>query len=174
LILNPEPGDFQLAPTGGLGGKLIQFGQWLNGDGFADFEHVRLYVGPSQRQGYGKFIQAEPHGAELAEFPLNLGAWSTGLLGISPDTGAVIAMTAYGYRGTPYGFLDYGALAAHRLHIPVPGLKNFMASDKTMICSQLVAQCYLKAGVVLFPGDEPGDVTPGDLYQLLVSKGLKQ
>jgi hypothetical protein len=109
----------------------------------------------------------------MAECPMNFGVWSTGLLNVGLLTGGAIAIAAERYIGTPYGFLDYAALAAHRLHLPVPGLNGFMGDTKSMICSQLVAQSYLDAGVNLFPGDTPGDVTPGDLYQLLVSKGLK-
>jgi hypothetical protein len=163
----PLPGDFQLAPTGGYGGELIRIGQWLNGDGFANYEHIRLYVGS------GLFVEAEPDGARLARYPLTVGAWSSGLLPLTEDERANICTAAYGYIGTPYGFLDYVALATHRLHIPAPGLKPYIASTKTMICSQLVAQCYLDAGVNLFPGEWPGYVTPGDFDQLLVSKGLK-
>lgn len=166
-MTTPLPGDFQLVPTGGFGGLGIRIGQWLNGDGFANFEHVRVYVGD------GEFVQAEPHGAELVRENVNWGVWSTGLIPLGKFQRAGITYAARNYIGTPYGFFDYVALAAHRLHLPLPGLANFIASDKTMICSQLVAKCYLDAGVTLFPGEWPGYVTPGDLYQLLVTKGLK-
>lgn len=163
----PLPGDFQLAPTGGVGGLGIRIGQWLNGDGFEDFEHARVYVGE------GWFVQAEPNGAQLAKCDMTNGVWSTGLIPMTDIQRTAIVHWANIYIGTPYGFLDYAVLAAHRLRLPFPGLAHFMASDKTMICSQLVAQCYLNAGINLFPGDWPGDVTPGDLYQLLVSRGLR-
>ena len=37
-----------------------------------------------------------------------------------------------------------------------------------MICSQLVDQCYLEAGIHLYDdGRDPGDVTPADLAELV-------
>jgi hypothetical protein len=37
-----------------------------------------------------------------------------------------------------------------------------------MICSQLVDEAYLRAGVHLFDdGRDPGDVTPGDLLYVI-------
>ena len=70
--------------------------------------------------------------------------------------------------GVPYSFADYAALAAHRLHIPAPGLREFIGSSKSMICSQLVDQCYVDAGVHLFRDSRwPGFVTPAALAGLI-------
>ncbi len=164
------PGDFQLCPMGGKAGSLIRFAQWLNGDGFHDYEHVRLYIGPAQRKGYGVFVEAMPDKARKAEFPLDPPGvyWSSGKIALTPQQRAEIVRVALIYVGTPYSFVDYLALAAHRLHIYVPGIKRYVASSKHMICSQLIDQCYLDAGVHLFKDDRwPGYVTPGDLYHLL-------
>ena len=160
--MTPQPGDFQLVPTAGTGGKLIQLGQWLNGEGDCPYQHVRVYVGD------GQFVEAEPGGARLASYPLDIGMWSTGKVPLAPGQGEQIAAAAIGYMGTPYSSLDYVALAAHRLHIPVPGLQGWIASSGHMICSQLVDQCYLDAGVHLFSdGRWPGYVTPASLYNLI-------
>jgi len=40
--------------------------------------------------------------------------------------------------------------------------------DSKLICSELVAWSYREAGVDLFPGVAPGDVSPGDLAEYLV------
>lgn len=166
--VSPQPGDFQLCPTGGAIGVGIRVGQWLNGDGFENFEHVRLYV------GNGRFVEAEPQGAIRATGVINWGAWSTGFIPLTLEQRSAIVSAGIGYarQNVGYGYLDYLALAAHRLHLPVPGLQGFIGSSKTMICSQLVTQCYADAGINLFPGQWAGYVTPGDMYQLLVSKGL--
>jgi hypothetical protein len=67
----------------------------------------------------------------------------------------------------PYSFLDYAALAAHRWHIPTPGLKRFVGDTGHMICSQLVDQAAADGGWRLFDDQRwPGFVTPGALWQL--------
>jgi hypothetical protein len=76
-----------------------------------------------------------------------------------------ICDAARAFEGTPYSFLDYGALAVHRLHLPYPGLKVFVESTKHQICSQLVDNAYRGAGIKLFSDDRwAGYVTPGSLY----------
>ena len=44
----PLLGDFGVVPMAGDLGKLIRFGEWLNGDGWSDIEHAVLYVGGGQ------------------------------------------------------------------------------------------------------------------------------
>jgi hypothetical protein len=64
--------------------------------------------------------------------------------------------------------LDYLALVAHRLHIPAPGLRQFIADTGHMICSQLVDEVYRRAGLIMFgDGRWPGYVTPGGLISVL-------
>lgn len=162
---NVRPGDFGLIHMGGQAGALIRLGQWANGDGFGDYEHTFIYVGS------GMIIEAEPAGARLAKFGYVNVLWSSGLIPLSDDRRSAIATIAYHYAGTPYSFADYFALAAHRLHIPAPGLKSYVETSKHMICSQLVDRCYQDAGVQLFNDKRwCGYVTPGDLWQLLESK----
>ena len=69
-------------------------------------------------------------------------------------------------RGTRYSFLDYDALAMHRLGIYVPGLRGYIADSRHMICSQLCDRAYDLGGVHLFDNRWEGYVTPGDLYVL--------
>lgn len=175
-MITPEPGDFAVVAVGGAGGVLIGLGERLNGDAFSAYQHAFVYVGD------GYVIEAESGGArrrqvngwpDRPEFvtPGQLTAWSTGQLGPltpSADQRTRICAAAEGYVGTPYSWLDYFAIAAHRLHLPVPGLKGYIASTGHMICSQLVDQCYADAGVHLFAdGRWPGYVTPADLAALI-------
>lgn len=164
-MVTPLPGDFGLTQIHGTVGKLIRFGQWLNGDGLHDYEHAFVYV------GCGSVIEAEPGGARLAplsEYRDCQVQWSTGLLGLHPAQLDRVALAAARYLGTPYSFADYAALAAKRLHLWAPGLNAYVKSSKHMICSQLVSQCYTDAGVPLFPDKRLAqDVTPGDLYHRL-------
>jgi hypothetical protein len=165
-MTDPQPGDFGLVKMYGDAGRLIRIGQWLNGDGFGDYEHAFVLV-----EG-GSVVEAEPGGARIApvsEYSEVL--WSTGHVALTGEQRAAVIKAAMGYVGTPYSAADYFALAAHRLHLPLPGLKTYVANSGHMICSQLADQCYQDAGVQLFKdGRWPGYVTPGALADLLLAR----
>lgn len=166
-----QPGDTVLVQIEGAVGRAIEFGQWLNGDGFTVFEHAAMYLGG------GMVVEAEPGGARevpLSEYDGRAQFWSTGHMALTgQQRGAVVAAALkYAAARVPYSFLDYDALAVHRLRIPVPGLRRYIADTGHMICSQLVDQCYADAGVHLFKdGRWPGYVTPGDLLNLFKLEG---
>ena len=163
-----QPGDFAAVRTHGPVGALIRIGEALNGDGFGDYEHALIYVGG------GQIIEAEPGGARMRPRGIQSGdVWSTGLWDLSTATREKICAAASGYIGTGYGWADYAALAAHRLRIPVPGLPDFIASTRTLICSQLVDAAWQDAGVQLFTdGRWDGYVTPGALANLILARQL--
>lgn len=166
--LSPQPGDFAVVRVNGDVGRLIRVGQWLNGDGFADYEHAFVLVED------GQIIEAEPGGARraaLSEYEGRPTMWSTGRIALTGEQRARIVAAAEGYIGTPYSAADYFALAAHHLHLPGgPLLRHYVADSRHMICSQLVDQCYQDAGVQLFKdGRWPGWVTPADLHRLMLA-----
>jgi hypothetical protein len=168
MAVTPRPGDFGLVHINGNVGTAIRWVQLLNGDGFADYEHSFIYLGDSKRN----VVEAEPKGAALRPFHYDPSKvyWSSGLIDLTGAQRDKIVGAAIGYVGTPYSYLDYVALASKRLHFSwAPWLKNYVASTGHMICSQLVARCYLDAGHPLFDA-WTGYVTPGDLWQLLESK----
>lgn len=160
---NPMPGDFALTKISGAVGAGIKVGQWLNGDG-APVEHAFVYVGE------GWIVQAMPGGAQYV--PLSYApepvVWSTGKIPLDDRTRTAITSNALSLVGTPYSFADYGSLALARFHVRPSWVRDFVADTGHLICSQLVDECYLRAGVHLFDdGRIPGDVTPGDLWRLL-------
>lgn len=167
MTTDPHPaGLIGLTHVHGEVGKFIEFGQWMNGDGFRSWEHAFVSL------GNGLLIQAEPGGAKVAHvemYPVihwceNIAAQYTA------EQLLVVADAAKHYIGVPYSFLDYGALAVHRLRIPVPGLKHYVADTGHMICSQLADQAYHDAGLPLFKdGRWPGYVTPLAIYNLDIS-----
>lgn len=163
--VQPVAGDFGLTSITGNVGTLIKFGQWLNGDGFTDYEHAFVYVGG------GMIVEAEPGGARLTsldEYDHRWVKWSTGHIDLTLGQRSKIVQAANGQVGVPYSALDYFALAAHRLHIPAPGLRGYIDNSGHQICSQLVDWCYRQAGVQLFAdGRWSGYVTPGSLNKLL-------
>lgn len=161
----PKPGDIGLVQVKNLRLRwFIRLGQWLVGDGFADYEHA--FVCTAVFEEYAEVIQAEPNGADASWYELDKVRWSN--FDLTDEQRTDIVYAAEDYIGTPYSFLDYLAIFAHHLRIPIPHLQRYIASTGHMICSQLVDQCYQDAGVHLFNDHRwPGYVTPGDLYQLV-------
>jgi len=163
--MDARPGDFGLVRMEGHVGRMIRVGQWLNGDGFADFEHAFVYVGDN------RIVEAQPGGARetgLADYDGRPIAWSTGKVPVTDEQRAAIVDAAYSYLGVPYSFADYVSLTLARFHLRLPFVRRYVAATGHMICSQLVDQCYQDAGVHLFADRRwPGDVTPGDLYRLI-------
>ncbi|MGW2950756.1 hypothetical protein [Streptomyces eurythermus] len=162
----PQPGDFALTKIRGITGRLINAGQHLIGDG-SPVQHAYVYV------GNGEVVQAMPGGAELirledASEPV---LWSTGRIELTLSERMRICGSARGLVGTPYSFLDYASIALASRHIRPRWVRDFVADSGHLICSQLVDEAYLRAGVHLFSdGRIPGDVTPGDLWKLLQQK----
>lgn len=157
----PKPGDIGLTQIHGTTGKLIRIGQWLNGDGYANYQHAFVMVTDDT------LVEAEPGGARTRQLtsyePLDRVLW----LKCPERYREAVAAAARRYVGVPYSFLDYASLAARRLHIPAPHLRKYIASSGHMICSQLVDQAAMDGGWHLFDdGRWPGDVTPGDLVRL--------
>ncbi|NUR00868.1 MAG: hypothetical protein HOY79_31380 [Streptomyces sp.] len=163
--MQPLPGDFGVVHIVGGVGLMIRVGQWLNGDGFADYEHAFVFVGD------GQVVEAQPGGAHetaLSDYDGRTLAWSTDKVPVTDQQRQDIVTAARSYIGVPYSFADYLSLTLARLHLRLPAVKRYVASTHHMICSQLVDQCYLDAGIHLFAdGRRPGDVTPGDLYKLI-------
>ena len=163
----PEPGDFACVSVHGAGGRLIHLVEDLDGAIWDMYQHVELYVGG------GQVVEAEPGGARTRDLrayvtPGQLTLWSTGRIHLTAAQRDAIVTAAFGYIGTPYSWLDYAAIAAHRLRLPLPGLRAYVASTHHQICSQLIDQCFADAGVHLFEdGRWPGFVTPADLAGLI-------
>ncbi|MCX4751757.1 hypothetical protein OG455_41660 [Kitasatospora sp. NBC_01287] len=161
---SPLPGSIGLTSIAGAVGLGIRVGQWLNGGGFTEFEHAFLVL-PD-----GQLLEAEPGGARIAGLDEYAGRHVEYVApaGLTDGQRAAICAAALRYVGVGYSAAEYFAIAAHRFHLPVPGLRRHISDSRRMICSQLVDQCYQDAGVHLFQdGRWPGYVTPGDLWQLL-------
>lgn len=159
----PQPGYIFLERLPGAA-FLIRAGQWANGDGFDDYEHCGIILED------GMLIEGLPGGAAIS--PLS-DKDPTKLLFVSPPflmdlQRKAICDAARSFEGVGYSYLDYVAIGAHRLHIPFPGLQNYIADSGHMICSQLCDLSYQLAGVQLFQDKRwPGLVTPGSIDRLL-------
>jgi hypothetical protein len=161
----PQPGDFGLVAIRGNVGKLIRIGQWMNGDGFGDYQHAVLAL------SNGELIEAEP-GADGARIRPQSEYANTNIIwsdwDLTDADRALLDAAGRAREGIPYSALDYGALAAHRLHIPLPGLRRYIDSSRHEICSQLVDLVYKDAGLTMFAdGRWSGYVTPMSLVRAL-------
>jgi uncharacterized protein YycO len=160
----PRPGDIGLTTITGPVGTAIRLGQWLNGDGFSQFEHAFVVVSDTE------LVEAMPGGARIAPLTEYDGRHVAYVApgNLTDGQRILIAECARQLVGTPYSFADYAALAAHRFHLPLPGLRQYVADSRHMICSQLADEAYRRAGIALFTDRRwPGYVTPADLWQLL-------
>lgn len=158
------PGIIGLTQIGGGVGKAIEFGQFLNGEGFETWEHAFVTL-PG-----GLILEAEPGGARIVPFNYGSVYWCTAIYDHAPNvknaSPIALALEAGKLEGIPYSFLDYGALTAHRLHLWTPGLKRYIQTSKHEICSQLVDDFYWQLGEQIFTdGRWPGYVTPASLYK---------
>lgn len=162
----PQPGDIGLTSISGWGGTAIRLGQWILGDGFSRYEHAFVYVGQGPDDSEPMIVEAEPGGAlltPLRRYPPETVFW----LRCPELFGGAVAASARTLVGTPYSWLDYASLGAERFHLPVPGLRHYVASSGHLMCSQLADQAAMNGGWHLFAdGRDPGDVTPGDLWKL--------
>ncbi len=67
-----------------------------------------------------------------------------------PGVGADVAAAALKLLGTPYGFVDIAALGLADLGLRQRWLERVVDRQHALICSQLVDQACLNAGVHLF------------------------
>jgi hypothetical protein len=160
----PQPGDIGLTSVVGLVGWGIRLGQRLLGDGDCPYEHAFIVIDG------GRLVEAQPGGARIGQLSEYAGrqVLYVSPAGLTDGQRVLICANAERYVGVPYSFLDYAAIAAHRFHLPLPGLRRYVASTRHEICSQLADQIYADSGVHLFrDGRWPGYATPADLYDLL-------
>lgn len=128
--------------------------------------------------GYGPWaVQAMPDGAE--EIELTAQHWASAYTYVlpkyAPGQSEAVAKAARSLEGTPYSFLDYGALTAHAIsgrgYVPIgerTALERYVSSTHHMICSQLADECLRRAGVHAFTDQRlPQDVMPAALFSAL-------
>ncbi len=167
----PRKGWIGLTQISGEVSFMIRLMQWLNGDGFANFEHVLVVSDVVGSESGGEplimVVEAEPGGA--VEVPFHYDLATTVWIETPPEYCDGLVRAARSYLNVGYSFLDYFACSLHRLHLPVPGLRAYIQATKHMICSQLADQAANDAGWHIFAGIWQGYVTPGKFRKLYVS-----
>ena len=176
--MTPELGDIGLVHTDGTVGDAIRTGEallnlvdHLRYPAAAErYNHVVIYVGPHNA---GDIVEAQPGGVRFnkaSSYDPQKISWTTGWFrDLAEYQKEQIAATAISYAVTaePYSFLDYAAITAHAMRLPLPYLRTYIASSHHLICSQLADRCYKLAGYKLFKDDRwEGYVTPMDIASL--------
>lgn len=170
-----QPGDFYVVPGGHDVGALIGLLEQLDReqippawiDRCTMFQHAGLVASISP-----VLTVLEEEGPGMVEVRYHYDTspilWSTGIL--KPLNREKIVANARSLKGFGYGWATYAYLTAHHYHLPIPGLKNYVATHRTEICSQAVDYAWDLAGDHIFTDKRiPGDVKPSDLaYRLLV------
>ena len=140
------------------------------------YDHAEIYIGqPDANAPYGYTVGAYPGGARKIPLPcppadLPGAVWSSGLIPLTAAQREAVTAWALAHIGTPYSFIDYLAIAAHGLRLPVPGLRAYIQATSHLICSQLVDADYAANGVHLFKDERwPGYVDPLDLADMLLA-----
>lgn len=161
----PGLGSLGCVSIAGDVGWLIRIAQFLNKVNWkpwtwrklwklARSEHVVIYV------GNGDIVEAEPGGARLAplsEYDGHPIIW----LQCPPEHGEAVAAAAMALIETPYGWADYLAFAARRLHLPL--FKRVALSTGSMVCSTLGVVAARRGGWGLMLPTPAGYIDPEDI-----------
>jgi hypothetical protein len=178
-----RPGDIGFGPIGGHVGMLIRAAQGI-ADGGSPYQHVfvvveratRAYdsVGSMADGWFGpEAVEAMPGGAIRVDIS---NRWTKQFCYVRPDyqyaeQAGLVAQSAIEQIGTPYSYLDYLALAAHHIGLPVPHLDKYITSSRHMICSQLADKVLTDNDWHPFSDKRlPQDVVPSAFYNELVRR----
>jgi hypothetical protein len=144
---------------------VIRVGQALAGDP-SPWTHTFIAVDT------GRVLQAMPWGAEIVpveRFCRPDVVWLHGWHPLTVGQQERLPGVAERLVGTRYGFLDYLSLILAAMHVRPAWLRRYMASNRSLICSQLIDVVMQEMGEQLFTdGRIPADVTPGDILRQAV------
>lgn len=132
---------------------------------FSRYAHACVAISDTDESGHLWIVEAETQGARLrfihyTEFEL----WSDTPL--TDEQRQKIADAARSCDGIPY---DFWAILGFLVRFWGAKWRDTTPdhADDKMICGELVVWAYRQAGVDLFPGIAAGDISPGDLRELL-------
>lgn len=163
-VKNPMHGDIGLARIGGILGFFVMLGQALAGDA-SRWTHTFIVLDDEN------VIAGQPGGARIDPLSLYKNKSIYVQMNLTDEKRQEIVEIARSYEGTPYGWLNYLAIGLARFNIKPKWLRRFIASNKTMMCSQLSDVVYCQAGIHIFnDGRLSGEVTPGDLANWIIEK----
>ena len=154
----PRPGDYGVVKTNGVVAKFIRIGT------LSRWNHVFIYIGD------GLIVEARPTGVTISKDDLYpIMAYNQHEIDLDDEKRKAIVDFAKAQVGKPYGFIDIAVIFLRMLglRIPFPNFWAKLAKRQGFICSELVAEAYLKAGFKLI-NKHSSIVTPGDLAERLI------
>ena len=156
MSYEPRFGDYGVVKTNGFCGWLIRLGT------FSRWNHAVVYV------GNGEIVSADPRGIKkkpVSEY-LHI-AWNQHEE-LDDNQRMQIVNAALETVGKPYDFFTIADIMLRSLGLKIltNGLISHLAQNKGYICSELVAECYRKGGLVVAQYDYL--CTPGDLAERLI------
>lgn len=167
MFKSPKPGDIGLARISGLTGWLVGLGQFLCGDS-SRYTHCYIVL------DNGNVMAGQPGGARQDKLSLYDNQAAYLQMDLTDEQRRNIVIIAKSLEETPYGWFNYLAIGLARFNIRPKWLTRYIASNKTLICSQLVDLVYERAGIHLFNDGRPeGLVTPGDLSNWIIDHDWK-
>lgn len=166
---DPRPGDFVLTIISGHTGFWVRMAQAMIGD-TTKYTHAALVVDED-----GTLIEAMPGGARLNNLDHYRGqdVYYHRANYLTEEQRTLAGWHGRMAEGTPYSFADYLALGLTYFGYSPRWLRRYISNSNRMICSQLVDECFRRAGFDMFDdGRLPEDVTPGDLFWFAIRKDL--
>ena len=155
-MYEPRLGDYGVVKTTGFFGGLIRIGTTSR------WNHAIIYV------GNGMAVSADPTGvSKISVTQYTNIAWNKHEE-LDDNQRMMIINAALEAIGKPYDFFTIADIALRILGLKIltKGLLSYLAKNKGYICSELVAECYRKGGLVI--AKEDWLCTPGDLAERLI------
>jgi uncharacterized protein YycO len=151
----PRPGDYIVVRTTGIVSTLIC---WITRSKFC---HAAIVIED------GQLVEAEPGGVRLAAIEEYDGCWmmANTLEPTSDEQRATVVAYARAHLGEPYNFDADAVDGLDHLGLRWKFLGRFAAARKAVMCSQLVADAGVAAGLTAWRCGKTttADVVPGDL-----------
>ena len=149
-------GDFAVVRTPGPIGAIIRIVTR------SDFNHAYTDMGD------GTIIEARARGAVRTQDTYPARWRMVSHMPLTDDQRNRICDNAIAVLGTPYGFLDLLSLGLLQYGIRWKWIRDRVARQDRLVCSQLEDLIYERAGIHLYNDGRPSmDVTPGDLADLI-------
>jgi hypothetical protein len=167
----PEPGDYGLAPGGSWPMWLVRLGTFSRYGHAAICESVEVNQVSPYEPDIITIIEPMPGGCRRRAARPDEFTWSD--LTLSDTQREQIVTAARRTIGLPYDWWAIACFVGRVWRSRLLRVNPARPGDDKLICSELVAWAYRQASppVDLAPGKSPGDVSPGDLADVLV-KGL--
>ena len=141
--MNLEVGDIIAVHTGGVFARIIQAAQFLSG--WADWRYNHAGVVSRITGGEVFVVEAAPTG--VREVPMRYKDWRAIPFDFTPTQQTQVRNALLARLGTPYGFVDIGALALLTLGWRPRWVETVCRRTNTVVCSQLAALAVEAGGV---------------------------